>query len=427
MAFGGANKFADPVGTRFSRAVNSDLNKIRVLYSFPNKLGGARICYTAWQQVNGLAAAGAEVLVYAASACRPVPQGAVLHPTLARGSVRLPFKVFGKKRSRALHDYLVARRLEKLAGQVDIVHVWPGGGLRTMEVAATLGIPTVLERCNSHTGYVFEVVQREAERLGVRLAPGDEAAFNAETLRTEEREFHHADCLLCPSEFVVRTLLDKGFSRDRLVRHMYGFDEKTYWPRPDPQPNAKGLRMLFVGVGAVRKGLHFALEAWLKSPACDHGTFTIAGSFFPEYRAKLAPMLAHSSIQVLGQRNDVPELMRNHDILVLPSLEEGFGLVCTEAMGSGCIPLVSNACTDFCRHMENSLVHRVGDVETLMGHITLMHEDRSLLQKLRTTGLKMRSALTWDAAGIKLLDAYRGTIAMHSKTADHIRTAAQTA
>jgi len=33
---------------------------IRVLYSFPNKLGGARICYTAWQQVNGLAAAGAE-------------------------------------------------------------------------------------------------------------------------------------------------------------------------------------------------------------------------------------------------------------------------------------------------------------------------------------------------------------------------------
>jgi len=404
----------------FFKAVKSDSKKIRVLYSFPNKLGGARICYTAWQQVNGLAAAGAEVLVHAASACRPIPQGAVMHPTLARGGLRLPFKVFGKKRSRRLHDRLVARRLEKLAGQVDIVHVWPGGGLHTMEVAARLGIPTVLERCNSHTGYVYDMVQKEAGRLGVRLAPGDEAAFNAETLRTEEKELQLADRLLCPSEFVVRTLLDKGLSPERLARHMYGFDEKAYWPRADYMPNAEGLRMLFVGVGAVRKGLHFALEAWLKSPAREHGgTFSIAGTFFPEYQEKLAPMLADSSVRVLGQRNDIPELMRNSDVLVLPSLEEGFGLVCTEAMGSGCVPLVSNACTDFCRHMENSMVHRVGDVEALAAHISLMDEDRSLMQTLRANGLNLRSVLTWDAAGIKLLDAYRGTISMHANKIHH--------
>jgi glycosyltransferase involved in cell wall biosynthesis len=293
-----------------------------------------------------------------------------------------------------------------------------------METAARLGIPTLLERCNSHTGYVYDVVQKEAERLGVKLAPGDEAAFNAEKLRMEEKELQLADRLLCPSEFVVRTLLDKGFSSDRLARHMYGFDEKAYWPRPDYQPNSKGLRMLFVGVGAVRKGLHFALEAWLKSPAHQHGTFAIAGTFFPDYRAKLSSMLAHPSVRVLGQRNDIPELMRNSDVLVLPSLEEGFGLVCTEAMGSGCVPLVSDACTDFCRHMENSLVHPVGDVNALATHLTLVHEDRSLLQKLRTAGLQMRSALTWDAAGVRLLEAYRETISLHAKTIHRERTTA---
>ena len=37
-------------------------------------------------------------------------------------------------------------------------------------------------------------------------------------------------------------------------------------------------------------------------------------------------MLAHPSVKVLGHRNDVPELMRKSDILVLPSIEEGFGL-----------------------------------------------------------------------------------------------------
>ncbi len=37
---------------------------IRVLYSFPHKLGSDRICTTAWQQVNGLANAGADVTVF---------------------------------------------------------------------------------------------------------------------------------------------------------------------------------------------------------------------------------------------------------------------------------------------------------------------------------------------------------------------------
>ena len=52
----------------------SDRNeRVRVLYSFPLRLGADRICYTAWQQVNGLAAAGADLLVFPASLGRPVP------------------------------------------------------------------------------------------------------------------------------------------------------------------------------------------------------------------------------------------------------------------------------------------------------------------------------------------------------------------
>jgi hypothetical protein len=47
--------------------------RIRVLYSFPNKLGADRICYTAWQQVNSLAAAGADLLVFPGALSRPVP------------------------------------------------------------------------------------------------------------------------------------------------------------------------------------------------------------------------------------------------------------------------------------------------------------------------------------------------------------------
>jgi glycosyltransferase involved in cell wall biosynthesis len=394
--------------------MNQGKKRVRVLYSFPHKLGAERICYTAWQQVNGLAAAGADLLVFPGALKRPVPSGVKVMPTLVLGRIRMPYKLIGSMRAFALHDYIVSRRIEKLAGQIDIIHTWSQGALRTIETAARLGIPTVLERPNAHTRFAYEVVQQECERLGVALPPGHEHAYNEEVLRVEEEEFERADRLLCPSEFVVQTFLDRGFVQERLVRHIYGFDEKTYFPDEQPRDNKHGLTMLFVGVCAVRKGLHFALEAWLNSPAHHDGKFLIAGEFLPAYEQKLSAMLAHPSVHVLGHRNDVPELMRKSDILVLPSIEEGFGLVCTEAMGSGCVPLVSDACTDLCQHMENALVHHAGDVAALKQHITMVHEDRDLLQKLRTAGLGIVPEITWTAAGEKLLDVYRETIAAYA-------------
>jgi glycosyltransferase involved in cell wall biosynthesis len=388
--------------------------RVRVLYSFPNRLGGERICYTAWQQVNGLAAAGAEVILCAASNCRPLPPTVSVWPTLSRGKLRIPFKLIGNGRAHALHDQIVAQRVRNLAGKIDVVHTWPSGALRTLKAAAHVGIPTVFERCNSHTRYVYETVRNESERLGVHLDPNDEAAYNERTLRVEEEEFRLADRLLCPSDFVARTFLDRGFSQDSLARHIYGFDEDKSFPAPDYQPNAGGLRMLFVGFCAVRKGLHFALDAWLRSPAHREGTFSIAGRFSPDYARKLAPALSHPSVRVLGHRSDVPDLMRSHDVLVLPSLEEGFPLVCAEALGTGCVPVVSEVCAGICRHMENSLLHRVGDVDSLTRHISLMHSDRALLKKLRTAGLGIRDSLTWRAAGVRLLEVYRETIELYS-------------
>ena len=84
-------------------------------------------------------------------------------------------------------------------------------------------------------------------------------------------------------------------------------------------------------------------------------------------------------------------------------------------MASGCVALVSEACTDLCRHMDNSLVHPIGDVRALARHITMLHEDRTLLQRLREAGLRFAPEVTWNAAGAKLLEVYRDVIAAHKR------------
>jgi glycosyltransferase involved in cell wall biosynthesis len=383
---------------------------LRVLYSFPHRIGAGRICYTAWEQVRGLVDAGVVVLVHPASVERALPPQAEVATTLTWGPLRLPFRAVGQMRALSLHDEVVARRLPGLAGRIDLVHTWPLGARRTLEAAARLGIPTVLERPNAHTRFAYEAVQAECERLGIELPPDHEHAFNEEVLRREEQEYELADALLCPSEFVVKTFLDEGAPPEKLVRHVYGFDEQTYFPSPEPRDPAQGLTVLYVGVAAVRKGLHFALEAWLQSPASENGTLVVAGELLPAYGRLLADQLAHPSVRVLGHREDVPELMRTSDVLVLPSIEEGFGLVCAEAIGSGCVPLVSDACTDVCLHGENALVHRAGDVDQLEKQLTALERDRALLARLREGCLRTAPGVTWTAAGRRLADAYREVV-----------------
>jgi glycosyltransferase involved in cell wall biosynthesis len=376
---------------------------MRVLYSFPHRIGAGRICTTAWYQVAGTATAGVDLVAAVGSVARPLPDGVETVEMLARGRLKIPYRGLGTMRMLALHDRLVARWLRRHRQGVDVVHLWPCAALETARAAKELGVPTVLERPNAYTRYAYEVVQQESERLGVELPADHEHAFNPRVLAREEAEYDAADRLLCPSEFTAWTFRNAGYSDEKLIRHFYGVDTDIFVPQGSQNSQ---FTALFVGIAAVRKGLHFALEAWLRSSASVEGRFLIAGDILPDYRRVLEPMLSHPSVTALGHATNVPELMSRSHVLVLPSIEEGFGLVCTEAMASGCVPLVSDACTDLCRMSTNALVHRVGDVDTLSAQLSLISEDEAIWRRLRDTGLKSRDAISWNAAGERLAEIY---------------------
>jgi glycosyltransferase involved in cell wall biosynthesis len=107
--------------------------------------------------------------------------------------------------------------------------------------------------------------------------------------------------------------------------------------------------------------------------------------------------------------------MRTCDLFILPSIKESFGVVCAEAMASGCVPLISDVRTDVCYHQSNSLVHSVGDGPAKAEHINLLHRDRAMLTRLRPQGLKDVPSFTWATAGRWLLHAYESIIARNPR------------
>jgi glycosyltransferase involved in cell wall biosynthesis len=288
--------------------------------------------------------------------------------------------------------------------------------LATLTVARRLGIPALLERPNAYTGYAYEVVADECRRLGLWLHPSHSHYYDPRHLAREEKEYRLADRLLCPSDFVAKTFLDAGFPASRIARHQYGFDPERFQvlERETCDDAAREFSIAFIGSCEPRKGLHYALDAWLASPASDSGRFHICGRFVPGYSEILAAKLAHPSIVEHGFQKNVTSVMQQCDALVLPSLEEGSALVTYEARACGCILLVSDAAGAPCKHEVDGLVHPARCTGVLQDQITMLASDPIRRENLRRASIAGLDALTWQSAGVRLREIYADTLAQRS-------------
>ena len=384
------------------------MDRLNVLYSFPIRVGTPGNGMTAWHQVAGLVGQGVRVYLYTGSCEKPLDGLSTLKETLKPLGAKVPIRLLGMDRAAALHDKIVAKALRRLDKKIDIVHCWPSGSLETLKTAGELGIKTVLERPSSHTRYVYEAVGNECEKLGMKLPKTHYTAFDNKRLSREEHEFELADKLLCPSEWVVKTFLGQGTTKKKIARHQYGFDRNKFGlPPTDNRHNDETFRMIFVGSGEPRKGLHYALDAWLASKACKKGGFYICGSYVQGYREVLASKLAHSSIKELGFQNDVNSLLQKCHALILPSISEGSAIVTYEARACGCVLLVSEAAGAVCKHMKDGLIHKPGDTDTLRDHIDLLASDKNLRNRLQVNSLAGAASLTWAEAAKRLVKVYQ--------------------
>jgi len=394
---------------------------LHVLYSFPHRLGTPGIGTTAWHEVSGLAALGARVTLFCGTCDRPVPQVRQVIETMKLAGLRIPYRVLGNDRVFRAHDAKVATFLARTRDLPDVVHGWPLGALQTLGAARQRGVISVLERPNTHTAFAYDVVQKEFEKLGMRVPPSNTHAFNAKRLAREEAEYNLADYLACPSEFVAQTFRDRGFAESKIVVHRYGYDPSVCFPCERAAEGNPKLRIAFVGTCEPRKGLHYALDAWISSGAAAQGEFYICGKFVPEYREFLGTRLEHPSVRVLGFVSDVPALLRRCDVLMLPSIEEGSALVTYEARACGCVLLVSDATGARCKHDHDALIHRAGDVATLAGHLKALAAQPGLLARLRANSLDGVAELSWDSAADRLRQVYEAAISASSHRATGAR------
>ena len=375
-------------------------------------LGAPGIGTTAWNQVQSLVGLGHEVRVYATAVAHELPHTEEVVTTLTLAGKRVPHRA---------DRPAPGVSLPRPPGRQSAPPARRRSGYRPLLAARDRrdgrGSPRHGHRqrprgAQPHRLRLPGASPEETARLGLAQPEGHSHTADEYALDLEEREYAAVDLVAVPSEFSRRTFLDRGFSPERLGLHQYGFDPARF-PAPEASRNGAppGLRALFAGSCEPRKGLHYALQAWVGSGAAERGTFTICGAFYPGYDDALAEWLAHPSVTVKGFVTDMSEVMRGSDVLVLPTVEEGSALVTYEAQASGCVPVVSDAAGARCKHMADALVHEAGDVPALTDHLGLLDRDPELLARLRAGTLARRDRLTWEQGARDLEGLYRRLLA----------------
>lgn len=101
-------------------------------------------------------------------------------------------------------------------------------------------------------------------------------------------------------------------------------------------------RVLFVGRLEIRKGINVLLDAARSLSPADFQFFLAGpGHDDPDFIAKLNGL---GNVHCLGElsRSDLNDQYKHCHFLLLPSLSEGFPKVVSEALGFGCIPIVTD-------------------------------------------------------------------------------------
>jgi len=203
-----------------------------------------------------------------------------------------------------------------------------------------------------------------------------------------------------------------GFDAARTLVIPHGLSKDILAPQmASPQGESAPLRLLYLGrIEDNSKGV-FWLPNILRELKCDyHLTVAGDGPDLVELRHRLESFREKVSFTSWVAPSDVPWLVSQHDVMVMPSRFEGFGLTLIEAMSQGCPAVVSKIAgvTDtIVTNGEDGFLFPVGDFRQAARHIDLLADNKQLrMEMAQAAVLKVAVAFNSDLAG----QAYAGLL-----------------
>jgi glycosyltransferase involved in cell wall biosynthesis len=303
-------------------------------------------------------------------------------------------------------DQKVADRLRKI-DNCRAVYAYEDGAFQSFRVARELGLKCIYDLPIGYWKAGQRIFAEEKEREPEWSPTLTGTLDSAEKLARKDEELRLATRVVVASTFTKQTLADAPCAA-KIDIVPYGA------PQPISNEIAKSsgrLKVLFAGSLGQRKGLSYLLKAieMLK----DSVDLTLLGRKAASGCAPLenavrkyrwVPSLSHPAML---------REMHSHDVLVLPSLFEGFGLVILEAMAQG-TPVITTDHTagpDVIQNEVDGFIIPIRSAKAIAEKLDTLARDRERLMAMKLAAKRKAMLWSWEIYSQRLLEVARDVIA----------------
>jgi glycosyltransferase involved in cell wall biosynthesis len=204
--------------------------------------------------------------------------------------------------------------------------------------ARAQGGHSFLDAGNSHPENFWSILTEESRRWNYPRHPVAEHYYHRSLEMME-----HVDYVLAASTFVSRSFLSRGFKPERVLHHPRTVNFSMFYPAKNERPKDRPLTLVSTGLLCLRKGSPYLFEA-----------FRLVRKKVPGVRLLVRRSIGTDFKHVLARYSDLPitwleamphaelaEHLRQADIFLLPSLEDGLALTVVEALACGLPAIVT--------------------------------------------------------------------------------------
>jgi starch synthase len=290
-------------------------------------------------------------------------------------------------------DRHIASHLSSVAG-LKAVYSYEYGSLRTFQTARKLGLTTMYDLPIGYWRAARDIFEEERELQPQWACTMNEMQNDDHTAARKDEELELSDHVIVPSQFVADTLREYGsFHRPVSVIPFGSPPLSRFTQRLDYHGP---LRVLYVGALRQRKGISYLLDA-IHQVGAD-AQLTLIGRLTTGDCEPLNRALEHHRWIPSLPRNSILEQMSQHDVLVLPSLFEGYALVISEALSQGLpvITTINSGALDVIRDGIEGFIVPIRSSVAIAERLHQLTHNPGLLNDMRSACFRRASERTWQ-------------------------------
>jgi glycosyltransferase involved in cell wall biosynthesis len=286
--------------------------------------------------------------------------------------------------------------------------------LASFQEAKRRGLARIYEVPAPEHEFFENLIQREIEQIP-EYKDHKRPYFRARQAHRSERrrqEWGLADLVIVSSRFTRDTYAAAGFDMAKVRVVPLGAPKVHAGGAEGGGLESDPLRVLWAGAFSIHKGAHYLLSAWRSVTHSSAATLDIYGTVrLPAQLMRSLPV----SIRIFSSipRTELFERYRQADVLVFPTLCDGFGMVVTEAFAHG-LPVITTpraGAADLVRNRENGLIVPPGDSAALTEALEWCLTHRMELKAMRRAAMETATSWQWrdfrKALGHNVLDGLR--------------------